>query len=167
MLFLRSSSTMERAVDARNRSAVFRLSAVRPGRSGDHRKFADGTLIYMQGWFESRHLRLTTVGIVLCLLAALFAVEAKIAWFSPAGSGCAQMSAAKARPAEQPKLLPVRLTWPDAAPQDFAFYPAIFINLFLLCALAAVVLAGRPEAPAADASPAFAAALFFRPPPSL
>jgi hypothetical protein len=121
----------------------------------------------MQGGFVIRHSRLTTLGMVLCLLAALFAVEAKIAWFSPAGSGCAQMSAAKLRPAEQPKLLPVRLTRPAPDAQTFVVSPALLASVFLLCALAAYAAPELLDRPGVAASPSFASVLFFRPPPSL
>jgi hypothetical protein len=42
----------------------------------------------------------TALGIALCLLAAVFAIEAKVAWFSPAGSPSAQISASKLQTAD-------------------------------------------------------------------
>lgn len=114
-----------------------------------------------------RHSRLTALGMVLCLLAALFAVEAKIAWFSPAGSGAAQVSAAKARPAEQPKPLPVRFTLLDAPSQDFARVEALLASVLVLVTAAVFFARVLPERKQVTLSPAHTAALFFRPPPSL
>ena len=114
-----------------------------------------------------RHSRLTALGILLCLLAALFAVEAKIAWFSPARSSTAQISYDKARPAEPPKALPERFTSPSPLPHDFA-QPATLVAAALLLAITATsVVRLAPVRPQVSASPGFSASLFFRPPPVL
>jgi hypothetical protein len=60
------------------------------------------------------------IGSVLCLLAAIFAFEAKLAWFSPAGTPCAQISAAKLQPADAPRLIAQVL----AAPHAWPHFPA-------------------------------------------
>jgi hypothetical protein len=121
----------------------------------------------MQGGFLIRHSRLTALGMTLCLLAALFAVEAKIAWFSPAGSAGAQISSAKARPAEPPKALP----------QHFASLAPPAGSFIAITTLLAVVRIMTPNAaagvrvarirPVVFRPDIFPAALFFRPPPSL
>jgi hypothetical protein len=104
---------------------------------------------------------------MLCLLAALFALEAKIAWFSPAGSADAQISYAKARPAEPPKILPQDFASP-APPADSFIAIATLLAVAHLMAPNAVarvnVVRIRPVVFRPDIFPA---ALFFRPPPSL
>jgi len=130
-------------------------------------KSPNGKLLNMQGGFLIRHSRLTALGIMLCLLAALFAVEAKIAWFSPAGSAGAQISFAKARPAEPPKMLPQRFVSPALAPHE-AYGTLSMLALVLLLAVVTglvsqVVHARTPV----FSSPGFSSALFFRPPPSV
>jgi hypothetical protein len=124
-------------------------------------------LLNMQGGFLIRHSRLTTLGIMLCLLVALFAVEAKIAWFSPAGSASAQISFAKARPAETPKMPSQRFASPAPPAHDFAGTAMVLAVAWLLFAPAAVgfyrVVPARPQV---CASPGFTASLFFRPPPA-
>ena len=49
--------------------------------------------------------RLGVGGTLLCVLAALFAVEAKVAWYSPGDSSLAQISAAKLELADAPELI--------------------------------------------------------------
>ena len=113
-----------------------------------------------------RHSRLTALGIMLCLLAALFAVEAKIAWFSPAGSASAQISFAKARPAEPPKTLPQRIV--SLTPADNFAGAATFVVLALLLVtthpFVSVVV---PTEPQVSGSSNYCPSLFFRPPPAL
>lgn len=58
----------------------------------------------MRGKLRLRRSRVTVLGIALCLLAAVFAIEAKVAWFSPAGSPSAQISASKLQAADGQKL---------------------------------------------------------------
>lgn len=104
---------------------------------------------------------------MLCLLAALFAMEAKIAWFSPAGSPTAQISYAKARPAEHPKMLEQLLAAPELPAHEFsAAVPLLALALALVTvtsALAAGLLIGPAKV---SSAPAFSASLYFRPPPS-
>ena len=114
-----------------------------------------------------RHSRLTALGIMLCVLAALFAVEAKIAWFSPAGSATAQISFDKARPAEPPKALPQRLNSPAPSSLDFTAAAYLFASALLLAAAVRIVVRPVPirrQVPLADG---LSASLFFRPPPVL
>ena len=105
-----------------------------------------------------------TVGILLCLLAAVFAVEAKLAWYSPDAAARVEISAAKLRADEAPKLTaevavsPAPL--PDLPPQ---------VELFIACATL-LLLAGFRVTSAAEAGPLPAASgsfppLFLRPPP--
>jgi hypothetical protein len=58
----------------------------------------------MQGKNLIDRWRFTGLGVVLCLLAALFSFEAKIAWYSPAPAQAA-ISAAKLQPAKAPHFV--------------------------------------------------------------
>jgi hypothetical protein len=128
----------------------------------------NGKLLSMQGGFLIRHSRLTALGIMLCLLVALFAVEAKIAWFSPAGSASAQISFAKARPAETPRMPSQRFVSPAPPAHDFAGTAILLAVAWLL--LAAATAGFYPVVPARQQvclSPGFTTSLFIRPPPAL
>jgi hypothetical protein len=116
------------------------------------------------GLFDRRR-RLSVVGLVLCLLAALFAFEAKIAWFSPAGTPSAQISATKLQPADAPRLIARALAAPVS--QRLAADPSLLLAVALLLA---------PKAPFAFresardrikvyASSSFSPPMFRRPPP--
>jgi hypothetical protein len=136
-------------------------------RRNSLQKFTNAKLLNMQGGFLIRHSRLTALGIMLCLLVALFAVEAKIAWFSPAGSASAQISFAKARPAETPKMLSQGFVSPATPAHDFAGIAMLFAIAWLLASATIGirrVVAARPQV---CVSPGFTASLFFRPPPAL
>jgi hypothetical protein len=128
-------------------------------------KRSNGKLLNMQGGFLIRHSRLMALGIMLCALATLFAVEAKIAWFSPARSASAQISFDKARPADPPKVLPTRFWVPAAPAYDLAGMMALASAVLHLTATAKGM--ARPAAfnSRISAFPGFSAALFFRPPP--
>jgi len=105
------------------------------------------------------------LGIVLCLLAAVFAFEAKLAWFSPAGSPPAQISASKLQLADAPKLVAQALTVP-ASPRFPADIPLLLAVALLL--LPAVRVAYRGPQRTGDrfqASSIFSPTLFRRPPP--
>ena len=105
---------------------------------------------------------LTVLGMFLCLLAAVFAVEAKMAWFGPDGGPTAQISAAKLQPADSPKV---------AAQGHLPSFPSIlFQQIAVLLALASTSrretfrrLSARELT--APGSPGFFPSLFFRPPP--
>lgn len=81
----------------------------------------------MSGWsagFPS--LRRTPLAIGLCLLAILFAIEAKTAWYGPvAGPGC-NIRAAKALPVALPQLVDHGVPTPDPTHPGvvFAILPA-------------------------------------------
>jgi hypothetical protein len=65
----------------------------------------------MQGKSLIHRWRLTAFGAVLCLLAAAFSFEAKIAWYGPTAAET-HLSAAKLQPAEAPRLVAQALTSP-------------------------------------------------------
>ena len=114
-----------------------------------------------------RHSRLTAFGIALCLLAALFAVEAKIAWYSPAGSVNTQISSAKLQPADASKIFAHAAVTQVPPTPDFHENVAA-VTLALLC-LAATSVAARavPNRLQVFAAPGFSVFLFFRPPPTI
>ena len=124
-------------------------------------KSQNGKLLNMQGGFLIRHSRLTALGIVLCVLAALFAVEAKIAWFSPAGSATAQISYDKAQPVEPARLLPAVL---QASSDPAEMTVPVVSALLLPIAILGVAFLVSVNARLSPAPPFFA--LFFRPPPA-
>jgi hypothetical protein len=121
----------------------------------------------MQGGILIRHSRLTALGMMLCLLVALFAVEAKIAWFSPAGSATAQISFAKARPAETPRMLSQGFVSPATPAHDFAGTVMLLAIAWLFASASIGFRSVVPARSRVCVSPGFTAALFFRPPPAL
>jgi hypothetical protein len=99
---------------------------------------------------------------LLCLLAATFAVEAKIAWFGPDGSPAAQISASKLQLADAPKV---------AAQGHLPSFPSIlFLQIAVVLALASTCRSATfplryTLEPIVPGSPGFFPSLFFRPPP--
>lgn len=69
----------------------------------------------MSGSFADRLLfRRAPLAIALCLLAFLFAIEAKTAMFGPENGPGSDIRAAKAQPAAAPELLKHRILLPDS-----------------------------------------------------
>ena len=64
--------------------------------------------------FGSR-ARLCAGAALLCLLAVVFAFEAKLAWYSPPGTPYAQISATKLQPTDAPKLIAQVLAVPHTS----------------------------------------------------
>ena len=114
-----------------------------------------------------RHSRLTAFGIALCLLAALFAVEAKMAWYIPAGSANAQISSGKLQLADGSKIF-AHAAVAQAPPTPDFHENAAVVTLALLCLAAMSVVARTvPSRPQVSAAPGFSVSLFFRPPPTI
>lgn len=111
-----------------------------------------------------RKLQLTVVGIVLCLLAALFAVESKIAWFGPNGGTAAQISASKLQASPAPRLVMQAL----AETLQTQHFPQSATVVLLLLMLGATRFLPRPAEGRAVCVPSsnFSPQLFFRPPPA-
>ena len=104
----------------------------------------------------------------LCLLAFIFAVEAKTAWYGPMDGPGSVVRAAKALPASTPKVIEHGVPVPDP------IHPGhTFARLALLEAKqpAAAKWPGRNDRSSAtfqvSASAYFSPQFFFRPPPSL
>jgi hypothetical protein len=114
-----------------------------------------------------RHSRVAALGIVLCLLAVLFAVEAKMAWYIPAGSANAQISSAKLMPADAPKLIAQAIdSQAQASPIFDENVARVVVALLYLATVSLIARAGRSRLQV-SASPSFSISLFFRPPPIL
>lgn len=107
----------------------------------------------------------TAVGVLLCLLAALFAIEAKLAWYGPAGSAAAQISYSKAQPADAPKFSLRSVTPSFPAPSVLEI--ATLLTLILLTEACRLLLRPLEARSAALPSSGLSPQLFFRPPPVL
>lgn len=99
---------------------------------------------------------------VLCLLAALFAIEAKVAWFGPEGSAVAQVSAAKLQPADAPRMVAQALS---SSALPLLSEVSEFLAMALLGTVMHLSLAWTFRVPEKAAAPNFSPSLFFRPPP--
>ena len=94
----------------------------------------------MQGKSLIHRWRLTAIGAVLCLLAAVFSFEAKVAWYGTTAAD-AHISAAKLQPSEAPELVAQVLVSP-AHP----IHPPLQFALLAVFALLAAPLAPRRRA---------------------
>jgi hypothetical protein len=123
----------------------------------------------MSGLFAASLLRRRTpLALGLCLLAFLFAIEAKTAWYGPAVGLGSSVRAAKAQPAATPRVVEHGAPAPDPVHPHafFAALPPIAVALSSLC----FSLQAQSEVPLSHFSQ-FAAAGFsfsglFRPPPA-
>jgi hypothetical protein len=114
-----------------------------------------------------RALRRITLAFGLCVLAVVFALEAKTAWFGPVNGPGIDVQAAKALPADLPRLFHHGASAANPLPPLLSFA--------LLAALkpersAHLIGTPREESRTGSASPALAVylspPLYFRPPPS-
>lgn len=114
------------------------------------------------------HMRRNTLALGLCLLAVLFALEAKTAWYGPANGPRGDIQSQKALPADLPALVPHGVS--TLPPITFS------LSLIFLSSIAAIAWINAHFLPGADvdfhhipvsAAPYFSPALFFRPPPAL
>jgi hypothetical protein len=85
----------------------------------------------MFGASPSRLIRQTAPAVGLSILAVLFAVEAKLAWYSPLDILGRDVCAAKACPANTPKVVAHGIASSDSAPRP--------ITVFHVTAFAVVV----------------------------
>ncbi len=114
----------------------------------------------------ARHNRLTALGTVMCLLAAVFFVEAKLAWYSPDSTARVELSAGKLRADDAPKLVasaplaPAPL--PDLLPQGTLIGAFVFLAAIAFYRLAVRIPA---ETMAVAAGPGSFPPLYLRPPP--
>ena len=120
----------------------------------------------MAGASASRNFKRIALAIGLCLLAFGFAMEAKMAWFNPAGGSGSEIASAKARPADLPEVV----AHGDPAPDPV--YPQVFFVFLAALTAAALwkadVLPGRNimhNDLAVSSAAYFWPNLFFRSPP--
>jgi hypothetical protein len=122
----------------------------------------------MSGLFAaSLFRRRTPLALGLCLLAFLFAIEAKTAWYGPAVGFGSSVRAAKAQPVATPKVVVHGVPSPDPAHPhaSFAALPPIAVALslcFSVHARSEVFLSHLSQFPAAG----FSYSSLFRPPPA-
>jgi len=112
--------------------------------------------------FRIKRSRLAAVGLLFCVLAALFAVEAKLAWYGPDPGPSTQISASKLQPAEAPRIIAETLSF------SANVLPIPFISLIVVVLAVNILFARCAEADAGRQVPVgFSPQVFFRPPPSL
>jgi hypothetical protein len=122
----------------------------------------------MSGWFAaSPSYRRAPLALGLCLLAFLFAIEAKTAWYSSAAGFGGSVRAAKAQPVASPEVVEHGVPAPDPAHPHvaFALLPQIATAMFAdlpVHALGEVLPGQNPHFLPAG----FSFANLFRPPPS-
>jgi cobalamin synthase len=111
---------------------------------------------------------LTALGVALCLLAAVFSFEAKIAWYSSAPAQT-EISAAKLQPAEAPRLVAQALFAQTSAPPAYFAHLDLQLAWLVVFALLAAALVARCctdfDLTPTFASPGFSPFSFSRPPP--
>jgi hypothetical protein len=119
-------------------------------------------------FFASLHIRRTTLAMGLCLLAVLFALEAKTAWYGPTSGPNSDIQSQKARPADLPAVVSygVSALAPVTSP----------LALIFLASAAAIARTDAVFLPGVDvefkpipvsAAQYFSPGLFFRPPPAV
>lgn len=116
--------------------------------------------MYGRQW--RRPWQISTLGVLLCLLAAVFAVEAKVGWYSPNGPIRVELSSTKLQAADASRNVGQTL----AAPAPVPHFP---VELFLVLSFAALVpvfyIRRQADVPAGPRWSAFSPPHFFRPPP--
>lgn len=116
----------------------------------------------------SPHLRRNTLALGLCLLAVLFALEAKTAWYGPANGPSGDIQSQKARPADLPAVVShgVSALSPVTFPLALAFLASVTAITRRNVNFLSGVDASFNHIPV-SAAPYFSPSLFFRPPPAL
>ena len=112
--------------------------------------------------FRSANRRqIVFVGVVLCLLAALFAIESKIAWYQPDTNPTGQISSAKMLAADTSRAL---VQAAASSPSQHFFGIAALLTFVLIFRV--VFLRFFHALPARQLSSRFSRRLFCRPPPA-
>lgn len=102
-------------------------------------------------------------GMVLCLLAVLFAIEAKLAWYAPDSTPTIQISSAKLQDADAPRLVAQAL----ASSQTALLFAGVLALLLLVVPEARAKFSRLAPAQMLEpGSPDFCVYLFIRPPPA-
>lgn len=116
----------------------------------------------MKGRQWHRRWRLFALGAVLCLLAAVFAVEAKMAWYIPNGNVRVELSSTKLQAADASRQPGQVLAAPGPVPH---FPVELLLFLSFAAAVPALFIPRFAQIPPAAACPSFSSPHFFRPPP--
>jgi hypothetical protein len=111
-----------------------------------------------------RVTRRVALALVLCLLTVAFAVEAKTAWFGPANGPGIAVSAAKARPADLPRVIDHGVPVPSPVPPTVSFDAP---SLLLLPLFNGILRPAQDDASLAAfrLETRFSPQSYFRPPP--
>jgi hypothetical protein len=122
----------------------------------------------MSGWFAaSLSYRRAPLALGLCLLAFLFAIEAKTAWYGPSAGFGGTVRAAKAQPVASPEVVEHGVPKPDPTHPSaaFAFLSQTATPMLLGLSSRALgeVLPGRRPRPF---NAGFSYSNLFRPPPT-
>jgi hypothetical protein len=148
----------------RSESALANFTIIKKGTLEEH----GDTLRMTMRFFASPHTRRNTLALGLCLLAVLFALEAKTAWYGPMNGSSGNIQSQKARPADLPAVVSHGVS--TLPPVTFP------ITLIFLASVAAIAWMDTNFLPGVDvdfnhmpvsASSYFSPGLFFRPPPAL
>lgn len=116
--------------------------------------------------FSARDARRLALAIGLCLLAFLFAVEAKLAWYSPSSGPLGAIQSAKARPADAPDEVPYAVSSLPLASAQTALLLAAFATTGLIKAQLCWASRVEPRAQLIFAVIFSSPERFFRPPPA-
>jgi hypothetical protein len=125
-----------------------------------------GRLRMMIRFFASAHMRRNTLALGLCLLAVLFALEAKTAWYAPANRQGTDIQNQKARPVDLPAVVS----------HGVSTLPPATLAVVFMASVAAIAWTNAHFLRGVDidfnhisvsTSPYFSPVLFFRPPPAL
>jgi hypothetical protein len=122
----------------------------------------------MSGWFAaSQSYRRAPLALGLCLLAFLFAIEAKTAWYGPAAGFGGNIRAAKAQPMTSPEVVEHGVPKPDPTHPNAAF---VFLAFAAISMFAGLLARAQGEAlPCRHLCPlhaGFSYSNLFRPPPT-
>jgi hypothetical protein len=119
-------------------------------------------------FFAFSETRRRMLALVLCLLAVLFAVEAKTAWYGPTTVPGSDIQSQKARPADLPAVVSH-----GVSNSPWITFALALIFLASAGAIASLVAGSFPGAKAdsshipVSAEHYFSPGLFFRPPPAI
>ena len=120
-----------------------------------------------QAFVTSRFKRYA-LGIGLCLLATLFALEAKWAGYGSPSGLLVQIQSAKARPADGPVVIARDAPAHSSAPTLMALTLLAAIGeTTLMCVALSRRLTPAFRSRSVSSAPFFSSALFLRPPPAL
>lgn len=112
-------------------------------------------------------VRRSALAVGMCLLAFLFAVEAKLAWYSPSTTPLSAIQSAKARPADAPDPIAQILSAVISSPQQFSLL--LFVAFSAACLVKAspsLAIGVNPRTRRDSMAVFLSPTLFFRPPPS-